>query len=88
MLSLHWRQHSREGQVARRVADVDGLGRTGDDPVLRDDVPLGQIATDQGRGPCGCLAWCDAQAVELAKLLDGFVAAEGDVLFIQRNELE
>jgi hypothetical protein len=78
---LHGRQVGREGQLARRVANVHLLLGAGDDPVLRSHIPVGQVTAGQGRSPLDLLAGGDGNTVKGTEDSDGIIlAAKGDIL--------
>lgn len=74
-------QIGRERQVARRVADVNLLRGLADYPVLRWDVPVGEVTASESGGPLQALAGIDGGAVECTQ------HANGVILTTERNIL-
>jgi hypothetical protein len=72
---------SAERQLARAGTDVDGLGVRGDDPVLADGVPVGDVAAGDVHGEGRAGAGGDvAHLLEAAEHDLGVVgSAEGNV---------
>lgn len=64
-------QLGRQGQVARRATDPDGLGSIGDDPVLSVDIPVAEVTTGELNAELNALARGDAlNTVESTKDTD------------------
>ena len=65
-------QLGRQGQVARRATDPDGLGSISDDPVLRVDIPVAEVTTGELNTELNALARGNAlNTVETTKDTDG-----------------
>lgn len=69
-----------ELELTARLANVDGLGVVGDDPVLRLGVPVGEVAAGEARAEDSRATGGDSDAVETTELDWRIVTTEGDVL--------